>query len=212
MDLKRVIGYILYKNSTVCRFSKTYLFVDFPYAIAYTILKHYKEVVMTANNKTVKLTIEENLETKEISVSTSGTLTFPIALHLALTALRGLKSRLDEQILASDEASLHQRMDFPLETPLEEMRAQTLAQMEGEVYDLINVSVSTFLDSHFPTVNQNPSLTESAATTYGLDSTATKEELLEAENRFIDEHPDEAALTSELQPKEIKKIQKGEQK
>lgn len=160
---------------------------------------------MTASNpKLVRLSVEENLETKEISVSTSGTITFPIALHLALTALRGLKSRLDEQILASDEASLRQRMDFPLGTPLEEMRAQTLAQMEGEVYDLMNVSVSTFLDSHFPTINQKPSLTESAAATYGLDSTATKEELLEAENRFIDEHPDEALLTAELAPKEIK--------
>lgn len=171
---------------------------------------------MTANNKTVKLTIEENLETKEISISTSGLLTFPIALHLTLVALRGLKQKLDEQIQAMSLEELQKRTSFksvPGDAPtLEEYRQRTAEQMEGEIYDLVNLSVSNFLDSHFPTVNARPSLTEQAAATYDLDNTATREELLEAENKFIEEHPDEAALTSELQPKEIKKIKKGEQK
>lgn len=201
---------------SVCRFNKQHFFVDFSYNIVYNIFKHYKEVVMTANNKSIKLTIEENLETKEISISTSGLLTFPIALHLTLVALRGLKQKLDEQIQAMSLEELQKRTSFksvPGDAPtLEDLRNATATQMEGEIYDLVNLSVSNFLDSHFPTVNARPSLTESAAATYDLDNTATREELLEAENKFIEEHPDEAALTSELQPKEIKKIKKGEQK
>jgi len=162
---------------------------------------------MTANNKTIKLTIEENLETKEISISTSGLLTFPIALHLTLVALKGLKDKLDEQIQVMPRKEIEKRINMPVEkgTTLKELRKAVATQMEGEIYDLVNLSVSNFLDSHFPTVNARPSLTEQAAATYGLDNTATREELLEAENRFIEEHPDEAALTSELQPKEIKK-------
>ena len=169
---------------------------------------------MTANNKSVKLTIEENLETKEISISTSGLLTFPIALHLTLVALRGLKGKLDEQIQAMSREEIDKRINIPTrsDTTIEDLRNAVAAQMEGEIYDLVNLSVSNFLDSHFPTVNARPSLTEQAAATYDLDNTATREELLEAENKFIEEHPDEAALTADLQPKEIKKIKKGELK
>ena len=164
---------------------------------------------MTANNKSVKLTIEENLETKEISISTSGLLTFPIALHLTLVALRGLKGKLDEQIPAMSREEIDKRINIPVEndTTIEDLRNAVASQMECEIYDLVNLSVSNFLDSHFPTVNARPSLTETAAKAYGLDNTATQEELLEAENKFIEEHPDEAALTSDLQPKPVRPYQ-----
>lgn len=79
------------------------------------------------------------------------------------------------------------------------------AGMEQEIYDLINAAVGGFLDQAFPLVNARPSLTEEACVEYGLDpKTATAQELLDAENKFLDEHPDRARETADMQLSEIK--------
>lgn len=71
--------------------------------------------------------------------------------------------------------------------------------MEQELYDLLNVSVGGYLDQGFPLVNAQACLTEEACVEYGLDpKSATAEQLLEAENRFIAEHPERAAQTKEM--------------
>jgi len=128
-----------------------------------------------------KLTIPSEVKTGEdIHVRLGGRISFHILVNNFLLALGEFKRRIVENP----------------EIPEEE---KVLA--EQEVYDLINVSVGTFLDSGFPRINAQAALTEEACAQYKIDpKTATAQELLDAENKFIEEFPERAAQCRELQP------------
>ena len=169
---------------------------------------------MTA--KQIELTLTQNNETGEISVKANQPVSFNIMLRMYLVALKGLKDNLLNKVESSDRDSLI-KMAFgeayqekvKEEAPEEaELKEKILEQMEGEMYDMLNMSISNFLDTEFPRINSKLSLTEEAAKEAGLDRTAKPEELVEAEKKFINEHPDIAAKTQELQPTEVKDFDK----
>ena len=164
--------------------------------------------------KTLEITLSQDLESGEVSVKANRAISFNIALRLFLTALKGLKTSIVERVEQSDKESLIKLAfgDAYLEnisnhTPDEaELKESVLTNMEAEMYDMINLTVSSFLDEEFPRVNAKLSLTEEAAAAAGLDRTATPEELVQAEKDFINNNPDLAAQCQELQPTEVKEV------
>ena len=80
------------------------------------------------------------------------------------------------------------------------MKESVALRAEGEMYDLVNLSISNFLDTEFPRINANLSLTEQAAQAADLDQNASVEDLVQAENDLINNNPELAAQTQELQP------------
>lgn len=169
---------------------------------------------MTAQN--IELVLTQNNDTGEISVKANQPISFNIMLRMYLVALKGLKDNLlskvenssqDELVkLAFGEAYQDKAAEAMKADP--DAKEKVLEKMEGEMYDMLNFSISSFLDSEFPRVNSKLSLTEEAAKASNLDRSATPEELVEAEKKFIDEHPDIAINTQELQPTEIKDFDK----
>lgn len=118
-------------------------------------------------------------------VRLGGSMSYPIALQSFLITLKHLKN----MIMLNPE-----------------LKDEDKVGMEQSLYDLVNITVGGFLDTEFPLINSKASLTEEACAEYGLDpKTATAEELLEAENRFIDEFPERAGMTAEMELKEIPK-------
>ena len=166
---------------------------------------------MTADNQ-LELKIIQNLETGEVSVSANKPTTFNVMLRLALIALKGLKENLLSKAESYDKDTLikmafgeaYREKVAKLTKPDAELKEEVLLKMEEEMYDMLNLAVGNFLDEEFPRVNAKPSLTEEAAAAAGLDRTASAEELVEAEKVFIEEHPDLAVQTQDLQPTEIK--------
>lgn len=169
---------------------------------------------MTADNQ-IEVTLTQNLDTGEVSVKANKALSFNIALRLYLIGLKGLKDNLINRVLTMDRESLvklafgeayHESVMAQLPEDDEAFKEDVLLKMEGEMYDMLNLAVGNFLDTEFPRVNANPSLTEEAAEAAGLDRTATDEELVQAEVDFINQHPDLAAQCAELQPTEVRPI------
>lgn len=168
---------------------------------------------MTAENK-ISITVSQDLPTGEFTITSEGNrLSFPIVTRMVLSALKVLKDNIIQSILTYPEQEL-KACSFPNATiptalaslTLEQLREEIALKAEGEMYDLLNLAISNFLDTEFDRVNSKLSLTEEAAVASGLNSSATTEELIEAENAFINEHPDLAAKTQDLQPKKIAKI------
>lgn len=169
---------------------------------------------MTAE-KQISITITQDLTNGELRVTSNGQkLSFPIATQMVLSALKGLKDNIITNITKLDDKELIAR-SFPdsvipknlANLTDDQLRDHVALKAEGEMYDLLNMSVSGFLDAEFPRVNSKLSLTEEAAAASGLDSSATPEELIKAENKFIEENPELAAQTQELQPTEIIQMQ-----
>lgn len=166
---------------------------------------------MTADNQ-LELKITQDLETGMVSVSANKPTTFNVVLRLALVALKGLKDNLLDKITNSTKDDLirlafgeaYQEKVKEATQAEDELKETVALKMEEEMYDMLNLAVSNFLDEEFPRVNAKPSLTEEAAAAAGLDRTASAEELVEAEKVFIEEHPDLAVQTQDLQPTEIK--------
>lgn len=132
--------------------------------------------------------IPEKAEAGEtLCVRLGGGLSIPIILNMLLTTYATLKNK-------------------ALENP--ELKEHEKLELEQELYDMLNIAVGGFLDQGFPLVNSLASLTEEACVEYGLDpKTATTEELFAAENKFIEEHPDRASQTADMQlekPKAVK--------
>lgn len=169
---------------------------------------------MTA--KTIELTLTQNVETGEIAVKANQPVSFNIMLRMYLVALKGLKDNLLNKVENSSKDELIKmafgelyQEDVKNSTPEEEvLKEQILEKMEGEMYDMLNLSIGNFLDSEFPRINAKPSLTEEAAAAAGLDRNAKPEELVQAEKKYIEEHPELAAQTQELQPTEVKDFDK----
>jgi len=168
---------------------------------------------MTAENK-ISIIITQDLTNGELKVSSEGKrLSFPIAAQMVLSALRGLKDNILTNILSLPEQEFVAR-SFPNSTvpehlvnlTPEQLREEVALKAEGEMYDLLNLSISNFLDVEFPRVNSKLSLTEQAAEQAGLDNSATPEELVQAENDFIENNPELAAQTQELEPKKILRL------
>lgn len=168
---------------------------------------------MTAENQ-ISIIITQDLTNGELKVSSEGKrLSFPIATQMVLSALKGLKNNIITNITTLPEHELFER-SFPNGTVPDHLKGYTPEQIredialraEGEMYDLLNLSISNFLDVEFPRVNSKLSLTEQAAEQAGLDSSATPEELIAAENKFIEDNPELAAQTQELQPKKILRL------
>ena len=168
---------------------------------------------MTADNQ-LELKISQNLETGEVAVSSNKPMTFNVLLRLSLVALKGLKDNLINKVESSSKDHLI-KMAFgeafqdkirESTKPEAELKEDLLLRMEEEMYDMLNLSVGNFLDEEFPRVNAKPSLTEEAAAAAGLDRTASAEELVEAEKAFIEEHPEIAVQTQDMQPVEIKEV------
>lgn len=114
-----------------------------------------------------------------ISMQLGGGLSLPIMLNMFMTTFATMKNQIMENPALKNEDKL---------------------AMEQEIYDMLNIAIGTYLDRGFPLVNEHASLTEEACVEYNLDpKTATAEELLEAENKFITEHPDRAAKTADMQ-------------
>ena len=114
---------------------------------------------MTA--KQIELTLTQNNETGEISVKANQPVSFNIMLRMYLVALKGLKDNLLNKVESSDRDSLI-KMAFgeayqekvKEEAPEEaELKEKILEQMEGEMYDMLNMSISNFLDTEFPRIN-----------------------------------------------------------
>jgi hypothetical protein len=169
---------------------------------------------MTADNQ-LELKIIQNLETGEVAVNANKPTTFNVLLRLSLIALKGLKENVMSKIEASDKdtiikmafgEALQEQMKKATK-PEAELKEEVLLKMEEEMYDMLNIAVGAFLDEEFPRVNAKPSLTEEAAAAAGLDRTASAEELVEAEKDFIENHPELAAQTQDMQPTEIKVIE-----
>lgn len=165
---------------------------------------------MTAE-KQISMTITQDLTNGEVKFSTSGErLSFPIANHLVLLVLKVLKDNVISSILKLPEAEFIAK-SFPnatIPTSLknltpEQLREVVASKAEGEMYDMLNLSISEFLDNEFPRINDKLSLTEQAAKASNLDNSATPEELIKAENDFVEKNPELAAQTQELQPKEV---------
>ena len=172
---------------------------------------------MTADNQ-LELKITQNLESGEVSVTANKPTTFNVLLRLSLIALKGLKDNIINKIESSDKDTLikmafgeafQEKMKEATKSE-DELKEEVLLKMEEEMYDMLNLSVSNFLDEEFPRVNAKPSLTEEAAAEAGLDRTATAEELVQAEKDFIEKHPELAAQTQDMQPTEIRKIDEEE--
>lgn len=169
---------------------------------------------MTA--KDIELILAQNIETGEVSVKANQPLSFNIMLRLYLVALKGLKDNLLRKVESSSgEELIKLAFGEAYQEKIKEaikdeaaIKEEVLEKMEGEMYDMLNLSISNFLDSEFPRINSKLSLTEEAAKAAGLDRSAKTEELVEAEKKFIDEHPDIAAQTQELQPTEVKDFDK----
>lgn len=168
---------------------------------------------MTADNQ-LELKIIQNLETGEVAVSANKPTTFNVLLRLSLVALRGLKDNLLNKVESSDKETLikmafgeafqeHMKRTTKSE---EELKEEVLLRMEEEMYDMLNLSVGNFLDEEFPRVNAKPSLTEQAAMQAGLDRNASAEDLVQAEKTFIEEHPELAAQTQEMQPTKVRDV------
>lgn len=167
---------------------------------------------MTAPNqeKEIKFIISQDLTNGEIKIQTEGSrFSFPIATQLFLTALKALKDKIISNLDEADTKKLLQ-LSFVGNPPAylkdlseEATRDEVYLKVEGEMYDLLNIAVSNFLDTEFPRVNARMSLTEQAAAAAGLDQSATPEELIKAENDFMDKNPELAAQTQELKPTNI---------
>lgn len=167
------------------------------------------------NPEQISINITQDLTNGELKVTSNGQrLSYPIALQMVLSALKALGGNIIENIVNLPVKDLVAR-SFPngqLPDKLKELSEKDLREAvalraEGEMYDLLNLSISNFLDTEFPRVNANLSLTEQAAQQANLDQTASVEDLVQAENDFINNHPELAAQTRELQPTEIIKVQ-----
>lgn len=170
---------------------------------------------MTADNQKLEVVLTQDLTTGEVSVKANQSVTFNIALHLYLVSLKGLKDVLLKRIsdMSKDEIikfafgeayQAKAKAALPEEA---ELKKAVCTKMEEDMYDMLNLGVSNFLDSEFPLVNEKLSLTEEAAAEAGLDRNATPEELVQAEMDFIEKHPEEAAQCSEMQPTAVKSIE-----
>ena len=125
-----------------------------------------------------------------VEVSLGGGMTLPVMLTMLLATFKTMKDRM------MSNPNLKEEDHLPL---------------EQEIYSMLNIAVGTYLDEGFPLVNRYACLTEEACVQYGLDpKTATPEELLEAENKFIDEFPDRARLTSDMQLEKPKPVENRE--
>ncbi len=142
-------------------------------------------IALDANNGQYNILFGDGIEAKDnakqgdvFRVRMGGGMSIRTALMMFLTTMKTLKEK------AMENPQLKEEDRLPL---------------EQEIYDVVNISVGAFLDQSFPLVNASASLTEEACVEYGLDpKTATAEELLAAENRFIDEHPERAMKTAEM--------------
>ena len=170
---------------------------------------------MTADNQVLEVTLTEDLSSGQIQVRSNKPMTFNIALRLYLVALKGLKNNLlakvnemsrEDIIKYSFGEAFQEQANAQLPEDETELKGQILAKMEGDMYDMLNISVGNFLDEEFPLVNISPSLTEEAAAAAGLDRTASDEELVKAEMDFIKDNPEAAAQCQEMQPTEVKQI------
>lgn len=171
---------------------------------------------MTADN-IIKFIVSQDLTSGEIKIQTEGSkFSYPIAVHMFLVAIKALKDKVISNLEGADIEKLL-KMAFvgeapaelknnPAEHPEQAIRDYVYLKVEGEMYDLLNLSVSNFLDTEFPRVNSKLSLTEQAAEQAGLDNSATPEELIAAENKFIEDNPELAAQTQELQPKKVLRL------
>lgn len=162
----------------------------------------------------ISINIVQDLDSGELNVTSNGKrLSFPIALQMVLSALKALKGNIIQNITDLPVEELINR-SFPngqVPTDLKNLSEKDLKEnialrAEGEMYDLLNLSIGNFLDTEFPRVNANLSLTEQAAQAAGLDHNASVEDLVQAENDLINNNPELAAQTQELQPKQIKPI------
>lgn len=168
---------------------------------------------MTADNQ-LELKITQDLKSGEVSVQSNHPTTFNVLLRLTLVALKGLKDNLINKVASSDKETLikmafgeaYQDKVREATQSEDDLKEEVLLKMEEDMYDMLNLAVGNFLDVEFPRVNAKPSLTEQAAAEAGLDRTASAEDLVQAEKAFIEEHPDLAAQTQEMQPTEIKSI------
>lgn len=168
---------------------------------------------MTADNQ-LELKITQNLETGEVAVSANKPTTFNVLLRLSLVALKGLKDNLLNKVENSDKETLikmafgeafQEKMKEATKSE-DELKEEVLLKMEEEMYDMLNLSVGNFLDEEFPRVNAKPSLTEQAAMQAGLDRNASAEDLVQAEKDFIENHPELAAQTQEMQPTQVRDV------
>jgi len=121
-----------------------------------------------------------------IKVSLGGGMSIPILTTMFLTTLRTAK-------------------DQAMKNP--QLKPEDIPAFEQEIYDMLNMSVGSFLDTEFPNVNSMPCLTEEACVEYGLDpKQASAEEVLAAENKFIEEFPERAAQCREMIPTKPEKF------
>ena len=108
----------------------------------------------------------------KLSVELGGGISYPIVLSMFITVLGTLKKELMSK---------------------SGLEGVELCNLEKEMYDMLNISVGGFLDKGFPLVNEVPSLTEEACEEYNVDfKNAEVEEILEAENKFIENFTEKA--------------------
>lgn len=162
----------------------------------------------------IELTLSQDLKSGQVEVKANQALSFSIVLRLFLLSLKGLKDSLVSKVENSTEEELirlafgeaYQAKAKEAVANIDNLKEEILCNMEGDMYDTLNVAISSFLDEEFPRVNSKLSLTEEAAAAAGLDRTATTEELVQAEKDLINNDPELAAQCAEMQPTEVKEL------